>query len=222
MYRTHSSRTGESPIKPHTDIHAVCDVVKSWLRVLPDPVFPHSLYHEVIEATQLESLDDRIFAIRGIIHRLSQSHYDLLKRIVEHLDKVADYEEHNQMTAEALAIVFSPNLLRAPQNDFSLVLANMGHSNKLVKTLLTHVSPRKAHRRPTADCRTQMHAIFAEPDEADMEGEPDEDDLESAIIEEEDEDYDEEEEKRLSVQNYVTVDDEPPSLGVPIPDSSLG
>ncbi|KAL1659369.1 rho GTPase activating protein 22 [Schizophyllum commune] len=196
---------GESPIKPHTDIHAVCDVVKSWLRVLPDPVFPHSLYHEVIEATQLESLDDRIFAIRGIIHRLSQSHYDLLKRIVEHLDKVADYEEHNQMTAEALAIVFSPNLLRAPQNDFSLVLANMGHSNKLVKTLLTH-----------------MHAIFAEPDEADMEGEPDEDDLESAIIEEEDEDYDEEEEKRLSVQNYVTVDDEPPSLGVPIPDSSLG
>ena len=55
-----------------------------------------------------------------------------------------------------------------------------------------------------------------------MEGEPDEDDLESAIIEEEDEDYDEEEEKRLSVQNYVTVDDEPPSLGVPIPDSSLG
>ena len=67
-----------------------------------------------------------------------------------------------------------------------------------------------------------MHAIFAEPDEADMEGEPDEDDLESAIIEEEDEDYDEEDEKRLSVQNYVTVDDEPPSLGVPIPDSSLG
>ena len=114
-------------------------------------------------STELESLDDRIFAIRGIIHRLSQSHYDLLKRIVEHLDKcdppkstmssadhplrVADYEEHNQMTAEALAIVFSPNLLRAPQNDFSLVLANMGHSNKLVKTLLTHVSLRIAHRR---------------------------------------------------------------------------
>jgi len=43
------------------------------------------------------------------------------------------------MTAEALAIVFSPNLLRAPQNDFSLILSNMGHTHKLVKALITHV-----------------------------------------------------------------------------------
>lgn len=43
------------------------------------------------------------------------------------------------MTAEALAIVFSPNLLRAPQNDFSIILANMGHTHKLVKALITHV-----------------------------------------------------------------------------------
>lgn len=43
------------------------------------------------------------------------------------------------MTAEALAIVFSPNLLRAPQNDFALILANMGHAHKLVKALITHV-----------------------------------------------------------------------------------
>lgn len=51
--------------------------------------------------------------------------------------RVADYEEYNQMTAEALAIVFSPNLLRTA--DFGLLLSNMGHSNKLVKALITHV-----------------------------------------------------------------------------------
>lgn len=45
------------------------------------------------------------------------------------------------MTAEGLAIVFSPNLLRAPQNDFAMILANMGHTQKLVKSLITHVSP---------------------------------------------------------------------------------
>jgi hypothetical protein len=43
------------------------------------------------------------------------------------------------MTAEALAIVFSPNLLRAPQNDFVMILNNMGLSHKLVKALITHV-----------------------------------------------------------------------------------
>lgn len=43
------------------------------------------------------------------------------------------------MTAEALAIVFSPNLLRAPQNDFGMIIANMGYTHKLVKALITHV-----------------------------------------------------------------------------------
>lgn len=54
--------------------------------------------------------------------------------------RVTDYEEFNHMTAEALAIVFSPNLLRAPQNDFVMILNNMGLSHKLVKALITHVS----------------------------------------------------------------------------------
>lgn len=57
----------------------------------------------------------------------------------DHYSRVTDYEEHNHMTAEALAIVFSPNLLRAPKNDFGLILTNMGYTHKLVKALITHV-----------------------------------------------------------------------------------
>jgi hypothetical protein len=52
---------------------------------------------------------------------------------------VTDFEEHNQMTPDALAIVFSPNLLRAPDNDFLVIMANMPHTNKLVKTLISNV-----------------------------------------------------------------------------------
>jgi GTPase-activating protein BEM2 len=43
------------------------------------------------------------------------------------------------MTTDALAIVFSPNLLRAPHNDFLMIMSNMQHTNKLVKALVTHV-----------------------------------------------------------------------------------
>lgn len=146
------------PITEATDIHAVCDVIKSWFRVLPDPVFPSSLYHEVIEvislsffflemrSTQLmscpeiEEPESRLTGIRNIIRRIPQANFDLLRRATEHLDRVTDFEESNQMTAEALAIVFSPNLLRAPHNDFAVIMANMGHMHKLVKTLITHVS----------------------------------------------------------------------------------
>ena len=41
---------GEYPLKETTDIHAVCDLIKSWFRVLPESVFPPSAYRDVMEA----------------------------------------------------------------------------------------------------------------------------------------------------------------------------
>ncbi|KAG2153395.1 hypothetical protein DEU56DRAFT_727081 [Suillus clintonianus] len=159
---------GECPITPDTDIHSVCDLVKSWFRLLPEPVFPSSSYFNVIEAMKLENLNSRLACIRSVVHGLPQANFDLLKRVTEHLDRVTDYEEHNQMAAEALAIVFSPNLLRAPQNDFALILANMGHTHKLVKALITH-----------------FHVIFDDELEADHDVE--EDEMEEPILEEDEE-----------------------------------
>ncbi|CAK5273971.1 unnamed protein product [Mycena citricolor] len=153
---------GEDPIDEFTDIHAVCDLVKSWLRVLPVPLFPRSDYHSAIEAAQIEDLEQRLAAVRRVVHGLPQSNYDLLKRVAEHLDRVADFEDSNQMTAEGLAIVFSPNLLRA--ESFAVVLANMAHTHKIVRGLITH-----------------FHAIFdeaeIEPDAEELLDEGDEDEL---------------------------------------------
>ncbi|KAF8179401.1 hypothetical protein K438DRAFT_1255719 [Mycena galopus ATCC 62051] len=129
---------GEDPIDSSTDIHAVCDLVKSWFRVLPEPLFPSNSYHLAIEAMQLENLDDRLSSTRNVVQGLPRPNFDLLKRVSEHLDRVADFEDQNQMTDESLAIVFGPNLLRAPQDNFAMILANMAHTHKLVKTLITH------------------------------------------------------------------------------------
>ena len=38
------------PVTAQTDIYAVCDMIKSWFRVLPEPVFPAYSYHDVINA----------------------------------------------------------------------------------------------------------------------------------------------------------------------------
>ncbi|KAG1863216.1 Rho GTPase activation protein [Suillus subalutaceus] len=146
---------GEWPITPDhdSDIHVVCDLVKSWFKLLPEPVFPSSSYFNVIEAMskthstivfsmliELENLNSRLACIRSVV-RLPQANFEESPNILigEFLCLVADYEECNQMTAEVLAIVFGPNLLLAPQNDFALVLSNMGHTRKLVKALITHV-----------------------------------------------------------------------------------
>ncbi|KAF9222356.1 hypothetical protein BS17DRAFT_838369 [Gyrodon lividus] len=159
---------GEMPITDSADVHAICDLIKSWFRLLPEPVFPSSAYFGIIDAIKVENLHERLSSIRSVVHALPQGNFDLLKRVAEHLDKVTDFEEQNQMTAEALAIVFSPNLLRAPQNDFALILANMGYTHKLVKALITH-----------------FHVIFDEDYEA--ENDVEEDETEAPILEEEEE-----------------------------------
>lgn len=56
------------------------------------------------------------------------------------IDRVADFEEHNHMTAAALAIVFAPNIIRAPGNDFGLTMGNMNFTTGFVKTLISQVS----------------------------------------------------------------------------------
>ncbi|KAG6382111.1 hypothetical protein JVT61DRAFT_754 [Boletus reticuloceps] len=175
---------GEMPITESSDIYAIGDLIKSWFRLLPEPVFPSPAYYAIIEAIKVENLHARLSSIRGVVHALPRANFDLLKRVAEHLDKVTDFEEQNHMTAEALAIVFSPNLLRAPQNDFALILANMAYTHKLVKALITH-----------------FHVIFDEDYEA--ENDVEEDDMEAPILEEE-----EEEEDIPPSQSTLTGDEE--------------
>ena len=38
------------PITESTDVYAIGDLIKSWFRVLPEPLFPSSAYYAVIEA----------------------------------------------------------------------------------------------------------------------------------------------------------------------------
>ena len=41
---------GEWPISDSTDIHAVCDLIKSWFRILPGGLFPSETYGSILSA----------------------------------------------------------------------------------------------------------------------------------------------------------------------------
>ena len=62
-----------------------------------------------------------------------------MKRLFEHLDKVTDYEELNQMTSHSLSIVIGPNILRAPRDDFAVTMSNMGQAHSVTRALISHV-----------------------------------------------------------------------------------
>ncbi|KAI9061367.1 hypothetical protein FKP32DRAFT_1594529 [Trametes sanguinea] len=176
---------GEWPISDATDIHAVCDLIKSWFRVLPGGLFPAETYAAILNAASSGrddvDLQTKVSNIREIVRSLPSANFDLLKRIVEHLERVTDFEESNQMTAESLATVFSPNLLRSTNSDVGTFFANMAAGHRITKMLIAH-----------------FHIIFdndheQEPEhdaEADAEHEPDEGDFDEPIPEEDEEDED--------------------------------
>ncbi|OCH89401.1 hypothetical protein OBBRIDRAFT_732687 [Obba rivulosa] len=203
------NRGREWPIDESTDINVACDLIKSWFRVLPGGLFPENLYKDILDAACAPlddtNLDTRLGNIRQVIHSLPAPNFSVLRRLIEHLDKVTDFEENNQMTAESLATVFSPNILRSPNNDIGTFFANMSSGHRVTKLLISH-----------------FHTIFDSEDDADQdaedgannEGPPYE--YDSPILEEDEEDLD-------SLEIAESEDDapripaEPPTLDISIP-----
>uniref|UniRef100_A0AAY5F5U9 Myosin IXb n=1 Tax=Electrophorus electricus TaxID=8005 RepID=A0AAY5F5U9_ELEEL len=95
-------------------IHTVTGVIKSWLRELPEPLMTFSLYNDFLYAIDLPEKSERLRAVYRKLEDLPTSNFDTLERLIFHLVKVAKEESHNRMSANSLAIVFAPCILRCP------------------------------------------------------------------------------------------------------------
>ncbi|KAF9582532.1 hypothetical protein BGW38_000091 [Lunasporangiospora selenospora] len=121
------------------DINVVAGALKQFLRELPEAVTTSSLYDPLVAASALEDYDERLMTMKDLIHTLPPQNYLLLKRIVEHLERVTDYEEINHMYATNLAIVFGPTLLRpggTAANSFATSMKNLGHQQSIVRNMI--------------------------------------------------------------------------------------
>uniref|UniRef100_A0A3Q1C8K6 Myosin IXA n=1 Tax=Amphiprion ocellaris TaxID=80972 RepID=A0A3Q1C8K6_AMPOC len=96
------------------NIHVIASVFKQWLRDLPNPLMTFELYEEFIRAMGLQDKKEMIRGVYSIIDQLSRTHLNTLERLIFHLVRIALQEETNRMSANALAIVFAPCILRCP------------------------------------------------------------------------------------------------------------
>ncbi|KAK9694468.1 hypothetical protein K7432_013411 [Basidiobolus ranarum] len=121
-----------------SDINIVSGLLKQWLRELPEPLLSFDLYDDFISAVDIGDYDERLFAIKDMVHALPMPNYVLLKRLVEHLEMITDYEDINHMYASNLAIVFGPTILRPPPGpaSFATSMANLGQQQSIVKNLI--------------------------------------------------------------------------------------
>ncbi|KAM8894379.1 unconventional myosin-IXAa isoform 3-T4 [Spinachia spinachia] len=96
------------------NIHVIASVFKQWLRDLPNPLMTFELYEEFLRAMALRDKKETIRSVYSIVDQLSRTHLNALERLIFHLVRIALQEETNRMSANALAIVFAPCILRCP------------------------------------------------------------------------------------------------------------
>ncbi|KAG9346739.1 hypothetical protein JZ751_007053 [Albula glossodonta] len=111
---------GEKPsFDSSTDVHTVASLLKLYLRELPEPVVPFSLYEafllcgKVAPADRKQALED----LKQLLHELPVANFNLLHYICRFLHEVQSYAHINKMSAQNLATVFGPNILRPKVED---------------------------------------------------------------------------------------------------------
>ncbi|XP_029008441.1 unconventional myosin-IXAb-like isoform X5 [Betta splendens] len=98
------------------NIHVIASVLKQWLRDLPSPLMTFELYEEFLRAMGQPDKREVIRGVYSVIDQLSRTHLSTLERLIFHLVRIALQEETNRMSANALAIVFAPCVLRCPDS----------------------------------------------------------------------------------------------------------
>ncbi|XP_055740157.1 unconventional myosin-IXb-like [Salvelinus fontinalis] len=118
-------------------IHTVTGLVKRWLRELPEPLLTFSLYNDFLHAVELPEQSEQLRAVYQKLDDLPPSNFNTLERLVFHLVRVAKEEEHNRMSANSLAIVFAPCILRSPDTtDPFLSMKDISKTTTCVEILI--------------------------------------------------------------------------------------
>jgi hypothetical protein len=123
----------------YSDIHTIAGAIKQWFRELPEPAVPFSFYHRFIEAEGIDSEEERLYAIRDLVWDFPKAHFDLLKRISQHLSLICDEGEYNLMAPHNIGLVFGTSLLNPPPGPSSVAesFGNIGKAAHIVKIVLT-------------------------------------------------------------------------------------
>ncbi|KAJ1159734.1 hypothetical protein NDU88_000239 [Pleurodeles waltl] len=120
------------------DVHALAGALKLFLRELPIPLIPFSLYQRTIDAVRSPVLEDRVILLYAVLRHLPPTHYETLRFLIVHLRRVSDHEAENLMGAANLSIVFGPTLMRPLSQDPLVVLNNISSQRLVVHLLIEH------------------------------------------------------------------------------------
>ncbi|KAJ8519046.1 hypothetical protein ONZ45_g3948 [Pleurotus djamor] len=118
--------------------HDVASVFRRYLTQMPEPVIPHSLYHEFRNtlAKQPHNQDDVIAKFKSLIRSMPRANQYLLLYVLDLLSVFAKKSDKNRMTATNLAVIFRPGILSHPTHE---MLPHEHHlSQQVLEFLIAH------------------------------------------------------------------------------------
>jgi hypothetical protein len=119
------------------DLHTVAGVLKLFFRELPEPLLTYELYDTFLAAVSAPDLPTQLEYIREVVNALPVGNRAILDYLMQFLKKVSQVTE-NQMTAQNIAIVFAPNLIRPKIETYEIILTHSTYVNRLIQLLIVY------------------------------------------------------------------------------------
>nr|XP_020035930.1 rac GTPase-activating protein 1 isoform X2 [Castor canadensis] len=120
------------------DIHAICSLLKDFLRNLKEPLLTFRLNKAFMEAAEITDEDNSIAAMYQAVSELPQANRDTLAFLMIHLQRVAQ-SPNTKMDVANLAKVFGPTIVAhaVPNPDPVTMLQDIKRQPKVVERLLS-------------------------------------------------------------------------------------
>ncbi|MBW0466835.1 hypothetical protein O181_006550 [Austropuccinia psidii MF-1] len=110
-----------SDLNKFNDVSAITSTLKNYFRQLPNPLFTFELHEAFVNVATINQELNRLETLERVIYQLPQVHFETLKVLMNHLNRIERLSEFNKMTPQNLGVVFGPTLLRSenPNRQFS-------------------------------------------------------------------------------------------------------
>ncbi|NXA55865.1 HMHA1 protein, partial [Nothocercus julius] len=149
--------------------HDISNVLKLYLRQLPEPLMPFRMYNELVGLAK-ESLQggeakgrsgkggpelvDRgadtdkvvvtlVMKLKELLKELPWENMATLQYLLQHLRRIVEVEQDNKMTSSNLGIVFGPTLMRPRPTDATISLSSLvdyPHQARIIEALIIFYS----------------------------------------------------------------------------------